>query len=616
MGKIDSVKLERACSILSHRGPDDEGVYLNTTQSVFLGHRRLSIIDLSASGHQPMSYGNSRFWIVYNGEVYNYKEIRRELRAAGLEFKTNSDTEVILAAYDRWGEKMLARLRGMFAFALWDDQEKALLLARDRFGIKPMYYTEGSGTFAFSSEIHALVEAGVATRTVDKQALWDYLSVGSVIQPRTILADVRALLPGHFLTLKKGVPTVHQYWDVEEATRGGRERISSMTYREAVADLRCHLEDATKHHLVSDVPVGAFLSGGIDSTAVVGLMSRLVHQPIKTYSVGFESQAGMADELAWARIASEFFGTDHHEVIVCSNQVVDVVERYLRAIDQPSVDGLNTFVVAEAAARGVKVALSGLGGDELFAGYPHFSWMQSADRIAPEGLVRLEGLIQSASRVAPSRWRERILWLSLPMSSRYARIRMLSGESEKKSMLRPGWLDGFVPAHQTERFESLMRKGLDIVGQLSYVELTGYLRDTLLRDVDVMSMAHSLEVRPVLLDHVLAEYSFSLPSQFKLGNGIAKRVFKEAVSDLLPPGIVRRQKRGFELPLTEWLRRELRHEAENAFNSEWAVALFQEEHRDRLRKQVKGEMPASFQSWAHFVLLSYLTRNNVSPTSR
>lgn len=611
VGESPEGSIADALKSLHHRGPDDEGVYRNASRHVALIHKRLSIIDLSSLGHQPMSYDAGRYWITYNGEIYNYVELRDQLRVNGFTFISNSDTEVLLAGYACWKEGMLSRLRGMFAFGIWDEKEGSLFLARDRFGIKPLYYTQASGIFAFASEVQALRAIGMVRPIIDKQSLWDYLSFGAIPQPRTILADVRALLPGHSLTLRNSRLATRCFWDIEEATRGMRADLRKLSYEEAVLQLREHLEDATRFHLVSDVPVGAFLSGGIDSTAVVGLMSQLAQHPIKTYSIGFETEARQPDELKWARLAADRFGLDHHEVIISRSQIGEAFEGFMTSIDQPSSDGFNSYLVAEAARKGVKVALSGLGGDELFMGYPHFSYMSKAHFLAPDGIEGIRDAVSLVTRFVPGRWREGLRMIPSMPSERFERIRRMADESERREIANPRWVAQFNPLPLRDRYKQLMRKNLDIVTQLSYVELCGYLRDTLLRDSDVLSMAHSLEVRPVLLDHKLAEFVFSLPPSFKLAHGVGKRILIDALGPLLPRDILRRRKMGFELPLMYWMKSSLRERALDIFSSDTAAEVFSPHFTRGVLAQFEKGGTIGFRTWAYFVLLEYMRQNNL-----
>jgi asparagine synthase (glutamine-hydrolysing) len=595
---------------IAHRGPDDRGAFFDDAAGLGLGHLRLSIIDTSSAGHQPMERGALR--IVYNGEVYNYAALRAELEALGDTFRSHTDTEVILAGYARWGADVLPRLRGMFAFAVWDAARGELFLARDRFGIKPLYHATVDGTFLFASEIGALLASGRVPRVADPQAIWDYLSHGAVPQPRTIVRDVRALPAGHWMRIRGGETELRRWWDIEEETRGLRRELAGIGYDEAVAGVRARLDEATRLHLIADVPVGAFLSGGIDSTLVVGLMSRLTGRPIRTYSVGFDSSHAALSELKWARLAAERFGAEHTEVIVTADGAARTFERVVESIDQPSGDGTNTFLVSEAARTGVTVALSGLGGDELFAGYPHFHRLQRMARMAPRGVPAARALAGTAGGLLPGRWRMPLQALVASPAERLSQLRRLMTDGEKRRAASPAFRRALGAEADGGRHAATLREGLDAVAQVSYTEVAGYLRDTLLRDADAMSMAHSLEVRPVLLDHALAEYAFALPSEFKLREGQGKRVLIDASADVLPREIVERPKMGFELPLMAWLKSALRGRARGLLASDSARALFAPAFLRAAEEEVDGARSRSNRLWAYTVLLAYLEHHRLA----
>jgi asparagine synthase (glutamine-hydrolysing) len=598
---------------IAHRGPDDEGTWHDDTRQVALAHRRLSIIDPTPAGHQPMSGASGRLQMVYNGEVYNFAELRAELEALGERFQSHTDTEVIVAGYARWGAEVLPRLRGMFAFALWDAEAGELFLARDRFGIKPLYWARTPrGAFAFASELTALLAGGVVSRRVDRQAVWEFLSYGAVAQPHTILADARALPAGHWMRVRGAETETVRWWDLEEATRERRRDLASITYAQAVDGVRERLRDAARAHMVADVPVGAFLSGGIDSTAVVGLASELVSHPIRTFAVGFEARHAALSELRWARLAAERFGAEHTEVIVTAADAAESFVALVEACDQPSLDGTNTWFVSRAARMDVPVSLSGIGGDELFAGYPHFRRLALGSRLAPAGAPGLGAAVDRLGRVLPWAWRAELQSLAARPVERLAAVRRLMTEDEKARAVAPALREGTeAPA---ERLRGLMRGGLDEVQQVSYVEASGYLRDTLLRDADAMGMAHGLEIRPVLLDHELAEYVFALPGRYKLAKGQTKRVLVDALPGVLPDEIARRRKMGFELPLNAWLGTVLRERARALLDGRAARELFapaylvaQRAELDALAAGAK-RMPLL---WAHVALLAYMERHGL-----
>ena len=590
---------------IAHRGPDDSGSF--DAGSVSLAHRRLSIIDVSSCGHQPMSYADGRYQIVFNGEIYNFAALRQELESLGHRFTSRSDTEVVLAAYAQWGDASVQRLRGMFAFALHDREKDELFLARDRFGIKPLYFTIQQGTFLFASELKALLASGLVARKLDPEALWFYLSLGSVPQPRTALAGVEMLRPGQTMRVRRDLSiTTSRYWDLAEAGRGQMEALRGIDGATAARQLRVLLEEATRLHMVGDVPVGAFLSGGIDSTAVVGLMTRATGSRIRTFSVGFADDQSVADEREWARMAARMFDTEHTEVVVSGAEVAAQFDDLVQAIDQPSLDGTNTYIVSRATSRALKVALSGLGGDELFAGYAHFRRLHRA--------AQWDGRLKPA----PAGWRRRVLrrvpgrfladrdLLTASAPDRYATLRRLAGDAEKLAMLDPRLAARMQQTPLGALYKPLLLAGIDDLAQTTYVETSRYLVDTLLRDADAMSMRWSLEVRPVLLDHVLAEFAFALPASLKLSKAQNKPLLVDAVRDLLPPGLAERKKLGFELPLQSWLTGPLRDRARSAFASAEARSIFSEEHLRATMAELDGGRRPALRVWSHLILIEWM----------
>jgi len=577
---------------LAHRGPDDSGLFEDA--GVAFAFRRLSIIDLSACGHQPMSYADGRYWIVFNGEIYNFAELRRELKAHGHRFVSHSDTEVILAGYAQWGEEVVQRLRGMFAFAIYDRVDASLFLARDRFGIKPLYFTTRGSTFLFASELKALLASGMVERRLDPMAFWFYLSLGSVPQPNSALAGVEMLPAANVMRVRRDLSyATRRYWDL------GRTPPLDLAPADAARRLRELLEEATRLHMVADVPVGAFLSGGIDSTAVVGLMTRASGQRIRTFSVGFANGDGsVTDEREWARLAAQRFDSEHTEVVVTGEDVAAQFDHLVRALDQPSLDGTNTFLVSQAAGRELKVALSGLGGDELFAGYPHFARLHRAARLSPA---------RALLRHLPGRFvRDRELIAAAP-AERYATLRNLADDDEKRAIVNLA-LDMKTPLAALYAGA----RGRDSVAQTTYIETRRYLADTLLRDADAAAMAWSLEVRPVLLDHKLAEFAFALPAALKLGT-INKPLLVDAVRDLLPPELLSRRKTGFELPLQSWLIGPLRERALDAFSSQTARTFFAQSFLDDTARTLRERRRPSLRVWAYLMLVEWARTFEVTP---
>lgn len=568
----DEMIAKRAADAMKHRGPDDHGVFVvQEPVPVALVNTRLSIIDLSDAGHQPMCTQDGRYWIAYNGEVYNYQPLRQMLLELGYHFNSHTDTEVILNAYAEWGANCLEYLRGMFAFAIWDMQEAKLFAARDRLGIKPLYYTikqnladSSANQLIFGSELKALLSTGLVERRLNYAALHHYLSFYSVPTPYTMLADVMALPAGHYLTFQHGKLATERYWSIPPAEDIGMDE-AEIVYR-----LRQLLEDAIRLRMIADVPVGAFLSGGIDSSAVVALMTRASGERLRTFSIGFGQEGAALDERSAARVLAEHYGTDHTEVIVSGQDVRDQIDDIIRAMDQPSGDGLNTYLVSQATARHGKVALSGLGGDELFAGYPQFKLFQQIDRAARmwnllPGFV--QRLVQGAGNVIDPLGRA-IHWLDGDMLARYGRVRMLYDETAKLSMYTPAAAAAVAAPEPSlqylARYLHPTEEGSGV--QLTRLELKNYMAHTLLRDTDAMSMAHSLEVRVPLIDHKLVEFAVSIPMHMKLKNGRGKHIFTKALEDVLPAQVLDRPKQGFEMPVAAWLRNELQDVMEDVFS--------------------------------------------------
>ena len=580
---------------LAHRGPDDAGMFFDAATRVALGHRRLSIIDVSSCGHQPMAYANGRYQIVYNGEVYNFADIRAELEPLGHRFVSRSDTEVLLAAYAQWGDASVTRLRGMFAFAIADRDSGELFLARDRMGIKPLYYAVRGGAFYFASELRAFLD--LVERRLDPDALWDFLALGSMPQPRTALRGVSALPPGHTMRVRPDLSvSVTRYWDLAEAAEARRAETHDLDAPTAARRVRELLEEATRLHMIADVPVGAFLSGGIDSTAVVGLMSRAGGTRIRTFSVGFADDDSVADERQWARLSAQRFDTDHTEVVVSGRDVAAQFDEILTAIDQPSLDGTNTYLVSKAAGASMKVALSGLGGDELFAGYAHFGRFARAAR-----WERLLGPAARAVRRVPGSFLRDRDFLAAAPAERFAMLRLLADEPTRAALAaRPG------TTRLSHLYEPLLRPGLDSIAQTTYTETRRYLADTLLRDADAMAMHSSLEVRPVLLDHVLAELAFALPPSLKLNARGNKPVLVDAVRDLLPPELLTRPKTGFELPLQSWLAGPLCERAVDAFRSDAARSVFSEAYLASTVEELRRGQRPPLRTWAYLVLVEWM----------
>jgi asparagine synthase (glutamine-hydrolysing) len=584
--RIPDGVLERGTQSLAHRGPDDSGTILlrdsvPDTMEIGLGSRRLAILDLSPLGHQPMHDAETGNWIVYNGEIYNFHDIRDELEESGTSFVSHSDTEVVLKAYARWGEACLTKFRGMFAFALWDARRHRLLIARDPMGIKPLYYALAGSYFIFASEVRTLLGTGLMQPRIDPAGLINYLTFGSAYDPLTMIEGVHALPPGHTLTWEGGVVRASSYWDLvdEPASAVGvsesfsAQADSAATEKGAAERLRPILEEAVRLQLVSDVPVGVFLSGGIDSSALVSILSRS-GVTASTFSIVF----GEADfsEAQHSRAIAAKFHTDHHEIKVSQTDVLAAIPDALGAMDLPTMDGINTFFVSRETRRaGVKVALSGLGGDEVFAGYSSFRTVPRMERFAQfwKNVPRVvRGPFASAfAALSPANDQNRKLASLAGDNGRllhpYFLSRMLFTPRQRDLLFRnpdPS-TDETATASQRDRLQRSLP--LDAVNRVSYLESRCYMLNTLLRDADFMSMSQGLEVRVPLIDHQLAKAVLALPGEWKL-NGTPKKLLVGALAGSLPDEIVHRPKRGFTLPFEHWMRQELRSEIEPVLSKE------------------------------------------------
>jgi len=613
-GAYDEQIIDKMINAQAHRGPDGRGVWSDPQIPATLGHCRLSIIDTSPAGHQPMSYAEGRFWITYNGEFYNYKEIRTELKSLGKEFYSQSDTEVILAAYAQWGVNCIRRFRGMFAFALIDKHPPAgspeLLLVRDRLGIKPLLYFENQTEILFASELRAILASGRVDRKVDPEALLDFLAVGAVSQPRTIIANVKTLPAGHWLEIRGKERKLVKYWDLHEDTKVLRKELKDISFEDATLKVRPLLLDAARYNMVADVPVGAFLSGGIDSTAVVGLMSEASGRKIQTYSVGFEDDHRAIDERHYARIAAKHLNCNLEEIVVTKKDAYNLFSQLIKDIDQPSIDGTNTWIVSRSASQSVKVAVSGLGGDELFAGYPHFYRFAMDKEFSLSHFPIAKKILERIHKIRPNRITLRLLFKYANTSERMAMLRRVLENFEFNAAVHKKWSKSFRE-HLIGRQRNLLRPDADKVQQTSYSEINDYLLNTLLRDGDVMSMSHGLEVRPLLLDHPLVEFSYALPWACKLNETQTKRVFTSAVEEYLPIELRTRPKMGFELPFIGWMAGDLRPRFEALLNGETARKIFQTSYLKKMKRSLRlGNPPRAL--WAWGILLSWLEEHQIN----
>jgi asparagine synthase (glutamine-hydrolysing) len=572
--RVPGVLLERATKSLAHRGPDDSGTVILQDSAgepleIGLGNRRLAILDLSPLGHQPMNDPETGNWIVYNGEIYNFREVRAKLERTGLRFITASDTEVILKAYAHWGEKCLGEFRGMFALAIWDAQRHRLFVARDPMGIKPLYFHHSDRYFIFSSEIRTLLGTGLVPRVLDPAGLINYLTFGSLYDPNTLVEGITSLPSGCYLTWEKGQVRQEPYWDLVDRNHEwcnhvcARETGSRAELENEIAE---KLDESVRMQLASDVPVGVFLSGGIDSSSLVGILGRNGMRA-STFSIVFRESDYSEGE--YSRTIARQFRTDHHEITVSQADFLAAIAPATHAMDLPTIDGINTYFVAERTrAAGVKVVLSGLGGDEMFAGYSSFATVPRMERFAkmcgriPGALRRPAADIFTA--LVPSNDQNRKLAALGRNGSGivhpYFLSRMLFTHEQQKT-LAPQLANNSAAFQRAAKplKETLTHAlKLDPVNRVSYLEARCYMLNTLLRDADSMSMAHGLEVRVPLIDHQLAQRVLALPGSWKLDGKRPKPLLVRVLAGQLPGKIVRRAKRGFTLPFEHWLRDTMR----------------------------------------------------------
>ena len=544
---VTAEELASMCAVMTHRGPDDEGAYLGP--GVGLAMRRLSIIDL-ATGHQPVSNEDGSVWVVLNGEIYNYRALRHDLERRGHRFSTTTDTEVIVHLYEERGARCVEELRGMFAFALWDEARRELLLARDRLGIKPLYWGEVGGRLVFASELKAILALGGMEPRLHWGALGHLFAFLATPRDESLVDGIRKLEPAHILTVSPGGrPRVRRYWEVTF------DPVRTRTETSLVEELRDLLEESVRLHLVSDVPLGAFLSGGVDSSAIVGLMSRLTTGPVKTFSIGFDDAD--YDELEHARLVSRTFGTDHKELVLEPDAfgILDDLAWYLdEPLGDPSV--IPTYMVSKLAAESVTVVLSGDGGDELFAGY---------DKYVVEGRERryrfvpppVRWALRAAAAAMPegTRGKNFLRHVSLAGPDRYLDATTLYRRAQQTRLFAPDALE-LVAAHDpwAESRRWLGDGRLHWLSALQCSDLNTYLPLDILTKVDRMSMAHSIESRVPLLDHKVVEFAATIPPELQINGGVTKHVFKRALDGLVPDTILGRPKHGFAVPLGRWFR--------------------------------------------------------------
>ena len=608
--------LQMMLDAIKHRGPDDRGekkIGPKNGLNIYLGHQRLSIIDPSQGGHQPMSNNDSTLWISTNSEIYNYRELKDDLEHE-YNFRSKSDTEVLLRSYEVWGIDCLKKIRGMFAFAIWDDTKNKLILARDRIGIKPLYYFSKNNIFVFSSELRAILASKIDKPGINPTGIFQYLSYGRMGSIDSILDSIMELPAGHFLVADKHGIKIQKYWDpfnenkLEQSPTKIVQRIGSC------------LDEVARQHLVSDVPIGAFLSGGIDSSAVVSMISANTPTPIRTISVTFEDKD--YDESKYSSLFANHLGTNHNELLLSERDLIENLSPALASMDQPTVDGINTYMVSQAAKNmGLKVALSGLGGDELFAGYNSFSLIPRLNKIKiilnslPSGLRKQLSNLAS-NLMPPSDKRTKLNHLIKGQYNGahvYYLFRSLFCEQELGSLFSDPLILKKEITKNLNRTQELIdsHSRLSPVDLVSYLEMTHYMATTLLRDTDMMSMAHGLEIRVPLLDHKLVELMFSIPSNIKIKQGTQKHLLVNSLTRKLPESIVKRKKMGFTLPFEVWMRGEMRREIESVLltRSEKLPDFISQDGVEKIWSNFLDKRCSWSRPWSLYVLKKWIDKN-------
>lgn len=551
-GKFNKDELEKLVKKMNEsqarRGPDDEGIFIDEKNGVAFGHRRLSILDLSADGKQPMNYGD--FWITFNGEIYNFLALRKNLEEKGYKFKTKTDTEVILALYMECGEKSFTMLRGMFAFALWDGKNKKLFLVKDRYGIKPLYYYSDSKKLVFASTVKAIAESGIIPVKKNNQAYIGFLLFGSVPAPMATIDGVLSIPTGHYLEINaNGEKKLVKYYDLLSAF----QKKSEDDFEEAKVKVKNLLNESINLHLISDAPLGIFLSGGLDSSAIAALAANAKSDKIKTLSIIFDEKE--FSEQKYQRLVAQKIRSDHREIKITKKDFFNSFGEIFKAMDQPTIDGVNTFFISKAAKEaGLKVVLSGLGSDEIFCGYQSFRKAEMLRKI--QNLPRFLTAPLKFGNLFGDKYFKLSYFASSDILNFYLGIRGLFSPKETAKILDANLSEVNKLINELRGNIEISAASLNPVDLLSYLELKFYLQNQLLKDTDFMSMRHSIEIRVPFLDSPLVEYLSSLSPKMKLSGNVNKALLVEAARDLLPEEIFNRSKMGFTFPFEKWFKEE------------------------------------------------------------
>jgi len=612
------------------RGPDSFGVWTEKEVQLAFGHRRLAIVDLSETGHQPMFSHTGRWVIIYNGEIYNAEELRKELSAEGCQFRGHSDTEVIIEAFERWGvEKTCARLIGMFAFACWDNQEKRLFLGRDRLGIKPLYWGFHHGVFFFGSQLKSFSAHPAWSPVLDKNALCAYFRFNYVPAPLSIFEGIQKLSPGTILSIDQAKNITHTvFWDLKKVVENAKKNLCTDPDTILIDKVHDLLSDAVKRRMVADVPLGAFLSGGIDSSTVVALMQKHSMQPVKTFSIGFSEDA--YNEAQYAAKVAKHLGTEHHELYLNAKDAIDVIPSIPDWCDEPFADvsQIPTFLVSKLARKHVTISLSGDGGDELFAGYHRYFWGQSVwqkIRPIPAGLRHLGA--KALQQFSPNAWDSIGSFLphkfNLPLlgdkvhklaaileaPNEYELYKMLVSQWQQPEALVLGSVEPILPPWDSSQFA---KKSQTFVDTMQMMDMLTYLPDDILTKVDRASMAVSLEARVPLLDHRLVELSWSLPMDVKIRQGQGKWILRQVLNRYVPKDLVERPKMGFGVPIGEWLRGPLREWAEQLLSKERLInegILKEELVSQKWQEHLSGKRNWQYPLWGVLMFQAWKEQN-------
>jgi asparagine synthase (glutamine-hydrolysing) len=615
VSKLENPKLliEKMNAVTKHRGPDFSGVFVDN--HVAFGHNRLAIIDLNSSSNQPFVSNDGQVVLVFNGEIYNYKEVKALLPE--YDFKTNSDTEVIVAAYQKWGIGCVHQFNGMFAFAIWDKTSHKFYLVRDRLGIKPIYYFDNNQQFVFSSEMRGVMSLPFVDKSINPAAVADYIQYGTVHAPRTLLSSIKMLLPGHYLTITDEGLSITEYWDINEKYSRKSQRQS---YDEVKEEVKTLFFKSVERRLIADVPFGAFLSGGIDSSAVVAAMSKVSSNKIKTFSITFDEEE--FSEAKYARIIAEKYNTDHTEIKLTPEDFLKTLPKAIASMDHPSFDGVNSYVVSEATKKaGVTMALSGLGGDELFAGYDIFKrahslldkkWMFSFPHMLRNfagTAIKLAKPSVSSEKIAKIL---KVKYLELPYY--YPINREIYSDEEVQKYV-------YGISEYRNAVKEIVDFGVGIntngskapfLSRVSYAEINTYMQNVLLRDTDQMSMAHALEVRVPFLDYELVEYVYGVKDEFKYPHS-PKKLLVDALGDLLPKEIVNRPKMGFTFPWDTWMRGNLKEYCVEGLNALKATKIVDDAFIDKQWKSfLAGSSKTKWSHIWHLVVLGQWIKQNLN----